>query len=157
MTPYLFVHRSRFDVPAADLFAWHERPEALADLLPRSPFVRVESSDGSLRDGSRVVLRFGVGPVAFRWVALHHGFEPGVRFRDDQVAGPFAFWRHTHTVRPDGADASILEDQVEFALPGGRLGRFAAPLVARALRGAFEQRHAVTRASLARTPRGRAA
>lgn len=153
----LFIHRSRFEVPAADLFAWHERPEALADLLPRSAFIRVESSDGSLRDGSRVVLRFGIGPIGFRWVARHHGFEPGVRFRDDQISGPFRFWRHTHTVIPEGTEASVLEDHVEFELPGGWLGRLVAPVVAHGLKGAFEQRHALTRASLRRLRGGRAA
>ena len=37
-------------------------------------------------------------------------------FRDEQVSGPFSQWVHTHRFIPDGANASWLEDRIEYKL-----------------------------------------
>lgn len=149
MQPEVFVHRSVMPASAAALFRWHERPEALTDLLPKSRFVRVKRRTGDLRDGGRVEIAMGVGPLRLTWTALHFGYVEGVQFCDEQVAGPFRLWRHTHRVEPLGQTTSLLEDRVEFVLPGGPvvhgIGR---ALCRRLLAGAFAQRHAITRASL---------
>ena len=144
------MFRSTFDVPAEDLFRWHERSEALDDLLPGG-VARVVERSGGIQDGGRVVLRLGLGPLSVTWEALHDGYVAGEQFRDTQVRGPFRVWRHTHRVLPAGPERRVLEDRIEFALPGGAVGRtIGVPLVRAMLRRAFAQRHATTRESLSR-------
>jgi len=42
-------------------------------------------------------------------------------FIDKMIGGPFQQWEHTHRFFADG-EQTILDDQVEYQLPGGRLG-----------------------------------
>jgi ligand-binding SRPBCC domain-containing protein len=150
--PQVFVHRSVLPASAATVFAWHERPQALRELLPRSRWVRIESRTGGIRDGGRVTIAVGVGPFVLRWQARHFGFVPGCQFCDEQVNGPFALWRHVHRVVPIGTAQCLYEDRLEYALPGGRLvNRLLAGPLRWALRRTFERRHATVRARVVRT------
>ena len=151
----LFVKRSHLDAPADAVFQWHERPGAFERLTPPWERVRVVEREGGIADG-RVVLRMG-GPFAVRWVAQHRDYIPGEQFRDEQTAGPFAHWVHTHRVEPDGARACWLEDRVEYALPFGGLGALAGGGFARRkLARMFRYRHRLTAADVAAHERARA-
>src|SRR6185503_8062372 len=71
------------------------------------------------------------------------------QFRDEQVHGPFARWVHTHRVEPDGAD-SMLEDRIEWALPGGPIGALlGGGSTQRLLERLFAWRHRTTADDLA--------
>src|SRR3954454_16395356 len=143
-----FVYRSVMPASAQAVFRWHERPDALADLLP-SHGVRLLHRSGAGRDGAVVVIAIGRWPFEVRWEARHDGYVDGVQFRDEQIKGPFAVWRHTHRCEAIDERHSVLEDRVEYALRGGRLvQRVAAPFARRALTRMFERRHAITRAHL---------
>jgi hypothetical protein len=145
MRTELFIHRSRIEAPAEQVYAWHATPDALERLTPPGEHLEVLEKTGGIERGGRVVLRFGRWPFRMRWVAEHQEFERGHYFSDLQVSGPFAYWKHTHTFEPDGSSASILEDKVEYALPFGFLGRwFAGKYVRRELEKMFEYRHKVT-------------
>jgi len=56
----VFTYRSIVTGQAADVFRWHERPEALLDLLPSRRFVRIERRTGDLRDGGSVAFSIGI-------------------------------------------------------------------------------------------------
>jgi len=84
--------------------------------------------------------------VPSRWVAEHTAYDPPRMFEDVQVSGPFASWRHRHTVEPH-SDGAILRDEIEFEPPMSLIGRLAAPmLILPKLEKMFEFRHGVTRA-----------
>lgn len=51
-------------------------------------------------------------------------------FVDEQVRGPFRYWRHEHTFQPDG-ETTVMKDIVDFAAPGGPVGAVAERLVLR--------------------------
>ena len=149
MKTKLFVLRSRIHAPAAEVYAWHARPEALGLLLPPGGDVKIVETTGGIERGARVVLRMGRWPFRRLWVAEHGDFEPGRFFSDVQVSGPFACWKHIHSFEPDGPEASILEDRVEYALPGGLLGRWVAGwYVRRKITEMFQLRHAMTKLQL---------
>ena len=145
----LFTYRSILSAPAATVFSWHERPEALLDLMPSRRLMRLESQSGGLHDGGVVTLAIGIGPLRVRWKARHFGYLRNQQFCDEQVSGPFARWRHTHRFEALGANQSVYEDRVECALPGGALlNRLIEPLLRAILTRLFARRHAVVRASL---------
>ena len=123
--------RSRLPVPAGEAFAWHERPGAFERLIPPWERVEVLERSGGLGDGARTVARVRSGPLAFRWVAEHHDYVPGSQFADVQTEGPFARWRHLHRFEPEGEDASVATDRIEFALPLGSVGAAAGRWTAR--------------------------
>lgn len=91
-----------------------------------------------------MVLRVRVGPFWRDWVAEHCDYQAGRQFCDVQVRGPFARWRHTHRVEAE-PEGCRLEDCVEYALPGGRLGcLLGGALTRRKLARLFTYRHEVT-------------
>ena len=146
-----FAYRSHFDVPANELFAWHARPGAFERLQP--PWARIEvlERQGTIQNGDRLVMRVRQGPLSRRWVAVHEDYLEGQQFRDRQIEGPFAEWVHTHRMIADGAAGCLLEDDIAFALPGGRLAELVGgPFVERMLDGMFRWRHERTRSDLAR-------
>ena len=149
----LFVHRSVVNAPAAAVFRWHERPEALEQLMPPGRLVRIEHRAGGIRDGGRVALSIGLGPLRFRWEARHYGYVRGKQFCDEQVRGPFQTWRHTHRVQAIGTSESLYEDRVEYGLRGGVLAHtfFDRPLRL-ILRRTFAQRHRTVQARVRRMP-----
>jgi uncharacterized protein (TIGR01777 family) len=141
----LFVRRTHLDAPADAVFRWHERPGAFERLTPPWEAVRVVERHGGIADGGRVVLRMGPGPFGVRWVAAHRDYIAGEQFRDEQIAGPFARWVHTHRVEPDGGRGCWLEDRIEYALPCGALGALVGGgYTRRKLARMFRYRHQIT-------------
>jgi len=69
------------------------------------------------------------------WRARHFGFtfhmtsritemERPRRFVDEQVAGPFRYWRHVHSFEAE-ADGTRMLDRIDYEAPFGLLGRAA--------------------------------
>jgi uncharacterized protein len=147
----VFTRRHRMPVSAEALFAWHERPGAFERLNPPWEPVHVVARSGGIRDGARVTVRVPIGPAGISWTLEHRDYVAGRQFRDVQVQGPFATWEHTHTVEPDGADASVLEDHIvyeaTFRWAGGALVESALAL---SLARLFAYRHALTEGDLSR-------
>jgi ligand-binding SRPBCC domain-containing protein len=143
-----FTHSSVLGVPAADIFRWHEQSGALAALTP-AVLVRIEEQEGGIRDGGRVTVSIGLGPARLRWSIRHYGYIDGRRFCDEQVAGPFAVWRHTHLFESLGPSQALYEDRIEFAVARRHaLNHLAAAMFRPLLRIAFAHRHRVVRAAV---------
>lgn len=143
--------RTQFPVSADRLYAWHMRPGAFERLIPPWQDLRVVHRDGPIGEGVRVRIRMRKGIMSFEWEALHDRFVPGREFRDTQVRGPFAHWVHTHRMIPEGAEACVLEDAIEYRLPLGGLGAWlAGRSIRRDLVSAFAFRHRRTLEDLRR-------
>ncbi|HZR81420.1 MAG TPA: SRPBCC family protein [Candidatus Binatia bacterium] len=141
-----FVKETRIAASAEAVFAFHERPDALALLQPPWQAAEIVQPPSSLAVGTRVVLRVRFGPFRRTIDAEHVAYEPGRMFADRMVRGPFASWLHRHVVTPIGPAESLLTDDVEYELPFGAVGRLlGARLAERELERLFEYRHAVTR------------
>lgn len=147
-----FVKESHIAAPPEAVFAFHEAPGTLRRLVPPWERVEIVEEAGSLRPGSRVVLRTWLGPIPLRWVAVHTEREPPHRFADRQETGPFARWYHTHQFLADGRGGTLLRDEIDFEPPLGWLGRsLGRRLVLRKLQRMFDYRHDVTRRALEST------
>lgn len=145
-----FTRSTPIDAPADFAFAWHERPGAFERLTPPWERVRVVERQGGIRDGDRLVMELGSWPAIVRWVAEHRDYRPGESFCDVQVKGPFAHWKHTHRLQPDGDERCILTDEIEYDLPLGPLGAVFGSAIARnRLERMFRYRHAVTAQDIA--------
>jgi hypothetical protein len=147
----MFVARTVITASSDAVFDWHEAPGAFQRLTPPGEPVRVIRQEGGIRDGARVSLRVGPWPFSLKWDLEHRDYRGGRSFTDLQVTGPFRFWKHVHLMVPQGPDACLLEDSIEYELPMGALGRLLGrPFVQWKLRRLFAYRHAVTRRAFER-------
>jgi ligand-binding SRPBCC domain-containing protein len=145
-----FVARSRIAASADALFRWHAEPGALERLTPPWDPIEVVTRSPGIRDGERGAIRVPFGPFRLLWVFEHRDYIEGRQFRDVQLSGPFRRWEHTHRFTPDGVDACILEDQIDYELPLGALGSFFAwSFIHRKLEKLFAYRHKITAEAMA--------
>lgn len=77
------------------------------------------------------------------WVARITEFVWHSHFCDEQVRGPFEFFRHRHGMRPEiqqGRMGTQLTDEVEFSLPLGSVGHLGDRVVHRQMEQMFRNR-----------------
>ena len=87
--------------------------------------------------GALIEYRLALHGLPISWLTRIEAWEPGVRFVDAQLTGPYRLWHHTHEFAPDGAGGTLMRDTVRYALPFGPLGEVAH----RAVRGARPRAH----------------
>ena len=147
----VFEWRSTVPFPADEVYAWHTRPGSFERLSPPWQHTRVIERSGDAEHHGSLVFEYGNGPLRGRWTAVHGDAEPGRRFSDRQLHGPFEQWEHTHSFTPQGPGRCLIEDHVEFRLPLGAAGDLFGGLPARHfLTRLFRFRHERTLADLVR-------
>jgi uncharacterized protein (TIGR01777 family) len=152
-----FERRGRFDVSAADAYAWFSSAGSPERLIPPWVNGRVVARD-PVSDGSRLELELRWGPIATRVLASHRGIDPGRGFVREQLSGPLTRWTHEHGFVSEAEQSCIVEDSIDYELPGGVLvERAAQERAERWLRRLFEFRHGRVRRDLARHAQSRAA
>ncbi|WP_435186400.1 SRPBCC family protein [Halobellus sp. EA9] len=151
---------TRVSAPLSEVWEFHSRVSGLEALTPEWMNLRIESVTGPdgepdpdvLEAGSEIEMSMrplGLGPRQ-RWTSVivaRESDEDSATFRDEMRGGPFATWIHTHRFVADG-DETIVEDEVEYELPGGQLGRSASPLAVVGFEPMFRGRHRKTKALL---------
>ena len=155
------------------VFAFFANPENLPRLMPKWQKARIEEAmfapppprpDGTPRfpgmaagSGTRLTISgrpFPLSPLRVPWEALIEDFRWNEGFCDVQVRGPFAYWRHCHSVvekaAEDGRPGVIVSDDVTYEPPFGRAGELANKLVIeRGMRSMFRYRQKRTEELLA--------
>ena len=74
--------------------------------------------------GTLIEYRLRLHGLRLRWLTRIEVWEPGVRFVDRQLKGPYRLWHHTHSFEADGED-TLMRDVVRYSLPLGPLGELA--------------------------------
>ena len=77
----------------------------------------MKPTDTAIGPGEERTLKLGLKRFPLTWVARHEDFVEGRQFVDRQVKGPFRFWRHTHSFRPDEKNGCTLSDEIDYKLP----------------------------------------
>ena len=143
----MFAHHvlrreQRLPLAPAAVFPFFADAANLEAITP--PWLRfriVSPRAAALRDGAIVDYRLRLHGVPVSWLTRIEAWEPGERFVDVQLHGPYALWHHTHEFEPDGAGGTLMRDVVRYALPYGPLGEVARRLfVARDLEAIFDYR-----------------
>lgn len=84
-----------------------------------------------MREGTLIEYRLSLRGIPIRWRTRIDEWEPGVRFVDRQLSGPYRLWHHTHEFEPAGERQTLMRDTVRYALPLGPLGEIAHRLIVR--------------------------
>jgi ligand-binding SRPBCC domain-containing protein len=132
--------------PSEAVFEFFADPFNLEAITP--PWLRfriVGPRPIEMQAGTVIDYRLVLHRVPIRWRARIAVWEPGRRFVDVQVRGPYRAWHHTHSFeRRD--EGTLVRDSVRYALPLGPLGRMAhAAFVRRDLERIFDFRHQAVR------------
>lgn len=151
--------------PVEIVFAFFANPDNLPLLSPEALKMRIERLDlvqapapheigghsgvqTELAAGAGTEMKLSFQPTPFipmrvSWVARIAEFLWFDHFCDEQVRGPFAFFRHRHGVRREmqqGRAGTRLTDDVEFELPFGAIGRLGGGIVRRQMEQMFRTR-----------------
>ena len=146
-----FIRTTQIDkVPSNELFAWHIREGAFERLNPPWQQFKVIERNGNVQSGGTVKIKMKIaGPFHTLWLVKHSDYIEGKQFRDSQVKGLFSSWTHTHLFNSFENSSSILDDHIEYSVPGGTLTeRIVSPLINKKLNQMFDYRHRLTREDL---------
>jgi ligand-binding SRPBCC domain-containing protein len=116
LTTQLVVPRERDEV--FDFFADAFNLEAITP--PWLHFHVLTPRPIDIRVGTLIDYRLRLHGLPIRWRTKITAWEPTERFVDEQLRGPYVFWRHEHTFS-DVAGGTLVRDQVDYAVPGGAL------------------------------------
>lgn len=141
--PFQFKAEQHLPYPIETVFAFFADPDNLPRLMPAWQDARIDASNFvappaapvpfpgsdkiSAGSGSRMTLTikpFPFAPFRLPWDALIEDFTWLKGFCDVQTRGPFAYWRHCHTVTPTPT-GTLLVDSVTYTPPLGPLGAIA--------------------------------
>jgi ligand-binding SRPBCC domain-containing protein len=122
---HTLVRRQRLPGAPEDVFPFFADAGNLEAITPPWLAFRITTPRPiEMRLGTLIEYRLRLHGLPIRWLTQIADWEPGVRFVDTQIRGPYALWHHTHEFEADGGH-TLMRDTVRYALPLGPLGRIA--------------------------------
>lgn len=148
MRHHLLERRQAVRRPPAEAFEFFSDAFRLEEITPPWLGFRVVSRPPiDMRAGALIDYCLRLHGIPVRWRTRIEVWEPGRRFVDVQIEGPYRLWHHLHEFEPDGHGGTVIRDAVRYSMPFGPLGALAhAALVRRDLKRIFDfRRDAVQR------------
>lgn len=107
--------------PIEEVFQFFSDPRQLEAVTPAwMRFTTAKDSPGVMFEGARVKFRLRLRGIPFTWTSLVTEWNPPFSFTDEQLSGPFRYWKHEHHFSPT-TNGTHIEDRITYSVPGGRL------------------------------------
>ncbi|MEO8457889.1 MAG: SRPBCC family protein [Chloroflexota bacterium] len=129
--------------PRTDVFAFFEDPNNLKRITPGWMNLTIDCIDDlPVRSDFRIEYHIKwLSVVRMNWVTLIKDYEPPRFFADEQVKGPYKYWRHVHAFE-EVEGGTQMRDRVQYELPFGPLGTITHKLlVQRQIKSIFDHRN----------------
>lgn len=118
---YVLTARTRLPGDPEQVFPFFADARNLDAITPpRLRFRILTPGPIEMRVGTLIDYRITLRALPIRWRTRIAEWDPPHSFTDEQIRGPYLWWRHRHTFEPDG-DATLMTDRVEYGVPGGAL------------------------------------
>jgi ligand-binding SRPBCC domain-containing protein len=107
--------------PLKEVCAFFSDARNLERITP--PWVRfriLTPGEIPMKAGALIDYTIRVRGIPLRWQSEITAWEPGRRFVDVQRRGPYRMWVHEHRFAEKNG-RTLVEDRVEYAVPGGAL------------------------------------
>lgn len=143
MTKHLIEREQIIARPRHEVFEFFSDARNLERITPEFLRFRILTPTPiEMKAGTLIDYRIRLFGVPVTWRTRIDAFEPGVRFVDRQLSGPYRTWIHTHEFGDhDGGKATKMLDRVEYEVPLGPLGDVVRALfVRRTLEKIFDYR-----------------
>ena len=134
-----FSSRQLVPAPLDEVFAFFSDARNLQRLTP--PWLKFEVLTPEpivMVPGALIDYRLSWRGIPIRWRTEIEVWEPGVRFIDRQVRGPYTLWRHEHLFE-EHRGGTMVEDRVAYSAIGGRLAH--SLVVSKDVERIFNYRH----------------
>jgi ligand-binding SRPBCC domain-containing protein len=135
------LHRETFVLrPLTETFAFFSDAANLERLTPPWLTFRILTPRPiAMHEGAIIDYRIVLYGVPVPWRTRIEAWEPGVRFVDRQIAGPYLWWHHEHCFEPADGGTRVI-DRVEYV---PRLAWLTGALVRRDVERIFSYRQDV--------------
>lgn len=143
----LFEKSTLLDAPIEAVYAFHENPHNLVKISPDSLRVhRIEANPEAVA-GETFTLEASQFLIPIRWRGVWDRADHPTLLADRALHSPFAYFRHEHRFESiDIGRRTRMTDHLEYALPGGCLGRVVGSTIMRVILAIlFAARHRATR------------
>ena len=119
---YRLTARVEVDSSISEAFAFFANAENLNRITP--PWLRFRILTPvpiNMGEGTEIDYALRLHGLPVRWKSRIQDWNPENGFTDVQMRGPYRSWKHQHRLYPTGSNGTLVEDQVEYRVPGGRL------------------------------------
>jgi ligand-binding SRPBCC domain-containing protein len=115
--------------PRDEVFAFFSAAENLQRITPPELRFRILTPlPIEMAVGTLIEYRLGLFGVSFPWRTRISAWDPPHSFTDEQLAGPYRQWIHTHSFH-DAPSGTLVRDEVRYRLPLFPLGELTYPVV----------------------------
>lgn len=129
--------------PRSDVFAFFANAENLEHITPpQLRFTMITPTPITMHAGALIEYRLRLFGVPIYWKTRICEWNPDTSFVDEQLAGPYAEWVHTHSFREVNGGTEM-SDVIRYRLPFYPFGEIARPIVAMQLDHIFAYRATV--------------
>lgn len=111
-----FKVAENISLPVDVVWSAHENVRLLESISPPFPTVRIKESNIVCGLNTQFTVRVELINWGVDWQVKITHWDPPTCFIDEQLSGPFKFWKHTHHFMPITADSTRMVDSVEFEL-----------------------------------------
>lgn len=119
---YSLVTRMAIDASVNEAFAFFSEAENLNVITPDWLRFRISTvAPIEMKAGTIIDYRLRLHRVPFNWTSEIRDWSPPFQFRDVQIKGPFKLWSHLHRFTELSSTSTLVEDFVDYAVPGNRL------------------------------------
>ena len=141
MKTYRLSTETLLDAPITEVFSFFSKAENLEQLTPKTlKFKILTPLPIEMRMGALIDYKIKIRGIPMTWKTEISIWEPGKRFVDRQLKGPYKQWIHEHRFVSEGNKTRMF-DTVDYVLPFGPIGQIVHALfVRREVEGIFRFR-----------------
>ncbi len=118
MKPHFLSFETKLHRPLKEVFDFFSNAENLNKVTPTEvSFSMLTPMPLKMQGGALIDYRIKLSGIPFFWRTQISVWEPMHRFVDEQVKGPYVFWRHEH-IFEDKGEYVLMTDRLHYLSPG---------------------------------------